>query len=167
MILSNNTNFGNLMSSKRLYLSVFILLLIIIAAISYQTQYKKEALSVIPAHQQNNPWYTAAKYKIANKAKLHPIKPVKNVILFVGDGMGVSTVTAARILEGQLKGLLGGGEENNLSFDEFPFTGLAKTYNVDAQTPDSAGTMTAMMSGVKTDACKNRVESMAFYQINF
>jgi alkaline phosphatase len=73
----------------------------------------------------------------------------KNVILFVGDGMGVSTVTASRILEGQLKGQL--GEENSLSFDQFPFTGLAKTYNVDAQTPDSAGTMTAMVSGVKTD----------------
>lgn len=73
----------------------------------------------------------------------------KNVILFVGDGMGISTVTAARILEGQLAGKL--GEENQLSFDNFPFAGLAKTYNVDAQTPDSAGTMTAMMSGVKTD----------------
>ena len=74
----------------------------------------------------------------------------KNVILFVGDGMGVSTVTAARILEGQRKGLM--GEENQLSFDKFPFSGLAKTYNVDAQTPDSAGTMTAMMSGIKSDA---------------
>lgn len=74
----------------------------------------------------------------------------KNVILFVGDGMGVSTLTAARILEGQRKGML--GESNSLSFETFPFSGLAKTYNVDAQTPDSAGTMTAMMSGVKTDA---------------
>ena len=74
----------------------------------------------------------------------------KNVILFVGDGMGVSTVTAARILDGQNKGMM--GEENELSFDKFPFAGLAKTYNVDAQTPDSAGTMTAMMSGIKTDA---------------
>lgn len=73
----------------------------------------------------------------------------KNVILFVGDGMGVSTVTAARILEGQMNGE--SGEENQLSFDRFPFAGLSKTYNVDAQTPDSAGTMTAMMSGVKTD----------------
>lgn len=73
----------------------------------------------------------------------------KNVILFVGDGMGISTVTAARILEGQMNGLQ--GEENQLSFDRFPFSGLSKTYNVDAQTPDSAGTMTAMMSGVKTD----------------
>ncbi|WP_394130519.1 alkaline phosphatase [Shewanella maritima] len=74
----------------------------------------------------------------------------KNIILFVGDGMGISTVTAARILEGQMNGLL--GEENQLAFDSFEFAGLAKTYNVDAQTPDSAGTMTAMMSGVKTDA---------------
>ncbi|MEC7689260.1 MAG: alkaline phosphatase [Pseudomonadota bacterium] len=73
----------------------------------------------------------------------------KNVILFVGDGMGVSTVTAARIMEGQMNG--DNGEENQLSFDRFPFAGLSKTYNVDAQTPDSAGTMTAMMSGVKTD----------------
>lgn len=73
----------------------------------------------------------------------------KNVILFVGDGMGVSTVTAARILDGQNKGMQ--GEENQLSFDKFPFAGLSKTYNVDAQTPDSAGTMTAMVSGIKTD----------------
>ena len=72
----------------------------------------------------------------------------KNVILFVGDGMGVSTVSAARIRDGQIKGGL--GEENSLSFEDFPFTGLSKTYNVDAQTPDSAGTMTAMMTGVKT-----------------
>jgi alkaline phosphatase len=74
----------------------------------------------------------------------------KNIILFVGDGMGVSTVTAARILDGQQKGML--GEENSLSFGNFPFVGLSKTYNVDAQTPDSAGTMTALISGVKTDA---------------
>ena len=42
----------------------------------------------------------------------------RNVILFVGDGMGVSTVTAARILEGQLRGER--GEENVLSFEELP-----------------------------------------------
>ena len=73
----------------------------------------------------------------------------KNIILFIGDGMDVATVTAARILEGQNKGL--SGEENFLSFGQFPFLGLVKTYNVDAQTPDSAGTMTAIMSGMKTD----------------
>ncbi|CUS41835.1 Alkaline phosphatase [hydrothermal vent metagenome] len=64
--------------------------------------------------------------------------------------MSIATITAARILDGQLRGE--SGEENQLSFEKFPFTGFSKTYNVDAQTPDSAGTMTAMMSGVKTDA---------------
>ncbi|WP_199609824.1 alkaline phosphatase [Flocculibacter collagenilyticus] len=86
----------------------------------------------------------------AQAAQLTELKQqAKNIILFVGDGMGISTVTAARILDGQNKGKM--GEEHQLSFEQFPFAGLAKTYNVDAQTPDSAGTMTAMMSGVKTD----------------
>ena len=43
----------------------------------------------------------------------------KNVILFIGDGMGVSTITAARIFDGQSKGMQ--GEENELSFERFPF----------------------------------------------
>ncbi len=101
----------------------------------------------IPSSQLNNAWFQDGEMSV--DAKSYFRSRAKNVILFVGDGMGVSTVTAARILEGQLRGE--SGEENNLSFDLFPFTGLAKTYNVDSQTPDSAGTMTAMMTGVKTD----------------
>lgn len=72
----------------------------------------------------------------------------KNVILFLGDGMSLTTVAAARILEGQRKG--GPGEENQLSWETFPNTALSKTYNIDSQTPDSAGTMTAITTGVKT-----------------
>lgn len=77
-------------------------------------------------------------------------KIARNVILFVGDGMGVSTVTAARILEGQLRGET--GEENLLSFERFPYTALSKTYNINQQVADSAGTMSAMMTGAKTRA---------------
>lgn len=80
----------------------------------------------------------------ANKEK------AKNVILFVGDGMGVSTVTAARIFDGQSRG--GQGEENALSFETFPHLALIKTYNTNQQVPDSAGTATAMHAGVKTRA---------------
>lgn len=72
----------------------------------------------------------------------------RNVILFLGDGMSLTTVAAARILEGQRKG--GPGEENALSWEAFPATALSKTYNTDSQTPDSAGTMTAIMTGVKS-----------------
>ena len=48
----------------------------------------------------------------------------KNVILMVGDGMGLSTVMATRVLKGQLKGQT--GEETVLEFENFPYLGLAK-----------------------------------------
>jgi len=73
----------------------------------------------------------------------------KNVILFLGDGMGVTTVTAARILAGQQKGML--GEENQLSFEKFPHLALSKTYQVNQQVSDSAPTMTAIVTGSKTN----------------
>jgi alkaline phosphatase len=72
----------------------------------------------------------------------------RNVILFLGDGMGISTVTAARILAGQLQGHP--GEEHALSFESFPNVALIKTYNTDSQVADSAGTMAAIMTGQKT-----------------
>ena len=93
---------------------------------------------------------TAATPAIArDKHRAPPAEPkAKNVILFIGDGMGISTITAARIYEGQKRGET--GEENSLSFEKFPNVALVKTYNTNAQVPDSAGTATAMHSGVKT-----------------
>ena len=72
----------------------------------------------------------------------------KNVIFFLGDGMGISTITAARIYAGQAAGAT--GEEYSLAFEEFPHLALIKTYNTDAQVPDSAGTITALTTGEKT-----------------
>jgi alkaline phosphatase len=74
----------------------------------------------------------------------------KNVIVFLGDGMSLTTVAAARIFEGQRKG--GAGEDNLLAWENFPATALSRTYNTDSQTPDSAGTMSAIATGVKTRA---------------
>ena len=102
----------------------------------------------------SNAWFSDAQTKLAttktaNASIVTESGKAKNIILFVGDGMGISTITAARILAGQLEGEM--GEEHQLSFETMPYSGFVKTYNVDAQTPDSAGTMTAMASGVKTD----------------
>jgi alkaline phosphatase len=72
----------------------------------------------------------------------------KNVVFFLGDGMGISTVTAARIFAGQAQGAT--GEEHDLAFDRFPHLALIKTYNTDAQVPDSAGTISAITTGQKT-----------------
>ncbi len=90
-------------------------------------------------------------WQAVDRAKAQKIRKgkAKNVILFIGDGMGVSTLTAARIFEGQTRGE--SGEENRLSFEEFPFSALSKTYGTNQQTSDSAPTMSAIISGVKTD----------------
>lgn len=74
----------------------------------------------------------------------------KNVIVFIGDGMGISTITAGRIFDGQRQGM--SGEEHALAFESFPYTGLVKVYNTNQQVPDSAGTATAIFTGAKTRA---------------
>lgn len=121
-----------------------------------QATMKVSALAVMLAlagqavAEDANTWYQDGQEALAAAKKLYPNnRKAKNVILFVGDGMGVSTVTAARILEGQLKGL--DGERNKLSFEKLPYLALSKTYSANQQTPDSAPTMTAMVTGVKTN----------------
>lgn len=94
-------------------------------------------------------WYRAGQGFIDTGRRLAPITtPAKNVILFVGDGMGIATITAARILEGQMAGRP--GEENRLSFETLPYVALSKTYSWDQQTSDSAPTMSAIITGYKT-----------------
>ncbi|NNC38896.1 MAG: alkaline phosphatase [Hyphomonadaceae bacterium] len=88
-------------------------------------------------------------------------KKAKNVILFIGDGMGVSTITAARIFDGQSKGM--SGEDNQLSFETFPNVSLVKTYNLDSQVADSAGTASAMNTGFKTQIGKINVQPDALF----
>ena len=101
--------------------------------------------------QQNNAWYQQGQAKIKTlQAQTDFPKNAKNVIFFVGDGMSLATITASRIYQGQLNGEE--GEENLLSFEKFPYTALSKTYNTNLQTPDSAGTMSAMITGIKTKA---------------
>jgi len=49
--------------------------------------------------------------------------------MFLGDGMSLTTLTAARIYKGQLKNT--SGESDHLSFEKFPFTGLSKVTSND------------------------------------
>ncbi|XP_063329677.1 alkaline phosphatase, tissue-nonspecific isozyme [Pelmatolapia mariae] len=103
--------------------------------------------------QEKDPkfWNAWAQQTLKNALTLQELNKnkAKNLILFLGDGMGVPTVTAARILKGQLNGQ--SGEETQLEMDKFPFVSLSKTYNTNAQVPDSAGTATAYLCGVKAN----------------
>lgn len=73
----------------------------------------------------------------------------KNVIFFLGDGMGPVTVTASRIYKY--------GEAGKLTMETLPRTARVRTYSLDAQTTDSAPSMAAYMTGVKM---RNEVVSM-------
>ena len=72
----------------------------------------------------------------------------RNVIVFVGDGLNLSTIVASRILDGQNQGM--SGEENYLPFERWGHSALIKTYSENAQVPDSAATASAIHTGVKT-----------------
>ncbi|OFA09136.1 alkaline phosphatase [Duganella phyllosphaerae] len=80
----------------------------------------------------------------------HAAGEAKNIIFFLGDGMGPTTITAARIYKY--------GEDGSLTMDTLERTARIKTFSADAQTTDSAPSMAAYMTGVKMN---NEVISMS------
>lgn len=98
--------------------------------------------------QANDAYFLSAQQTLQQKLmEQDNTNQAKNIILFVGDGMSIPTVTAARIFEGQKRGV--DGESNSLIFGQFPNVALSKTYTNDAQIADSAPTASAMVAGVK------------------
>ena len=73
-----------------------------------------------------------------NKA-ITPTKKVKNIILLIGDGMGLSQVSASQFYN-----------KNVSNFDRFPVIGLIKTSSSSDLITDSAASATAFASGIKT-----------------
>ncbi|NXE51781.1 PPBI1 phosphatase, partial [Casuarius casuarius] len=107
-------------------------------------------------------WNEGARRRLELALALQPVeRRAKNIILFMGDGMGLSTVSAARIYQGQLAG--GSGEDNVLAMETFPHVALTKTYTIDRQVPDSAGTGTAYLCGVKANAKTLGLSGAAVY----
>lgn len=74
----------------------------------------------------------------------------KNVLFFLGDGMGMTTMTAARIYAV--------GESGELTMDTLPEMAFIKTFSKNSQVTDSAPSMAAYMTGVKMN---NEVISMS------
>ena len=62
-----------------------------------------------------------------------------NIILVIGDGTGLSQITAGMYANG-----------NKTHLESFPVVGLAKTHSLNALVTDSAASGTAMACGVKT-----------------
>jgi alkaline phosphatase len=66
-------------------------------------------------------------------------KSTRNIILFIGDGMGPTQVYAAMTVS-----------SSKLHLEEFPYTGFSKTYSSNNYITDSAAGGTAIAAGVKT-----------------
>uniref|UniRef100_A0A182RLM5 Alkaline phosphatase n=1 Tax=Anopheles funestus TaxID=62324 RepID=A0A182RLM5_ANOFN len=92
--------------------------------------------------EESEYWRTAAQKSLQDHTALPKTdRRAKNVVFFIGDGMSLSTVAATRMYLGN--------ENVSLSFEQFPYFGLTKTYCVNRQVADSACTATAYLSGVK------------------
>jgi len=92
-------------------------------------------------------WNTLCQDDLAKQLQATPIMAkAKNIILFLGDGTGLSTFTAARLLKGQRSGNF---ELEQMAWEKFPHSAIIKTYNTNTQTTDSAASATAYLTGVK------------------
>jgi alkaline phosphatase len=69
---------------------------------------------------------------------------VKNVIIFLGDGMGAAHRTAARIIS---KGVTAGDPNGWLAMDQMPGTGLVTTHSLNSIVTDSAPGMACYTTG--------------------
>jgi alkaline phosphatase len=104
--------------------------------------------SIAAPVQAQDSYFVKAHAAVEARAAERGSQRAKNVILFVGDGMGIATITAARIYAGQVKGV--DGESYQLAMEKLPYSAFSKTYTHDAQVADSAPTAVAMTSGVKS-----------------
>lgn len=80
-----------------------------------------------PAEMDSRFWFENAQRTVKQKTdggSRFINKMAKNIIFFLGDGMSIGTLTAARILKGQRLGHT--GEESILNVEKFPYTGLSK-----------------------------------------
>ena len=103
--------------------------------------------------RDKNYWHSKNYELIRRRISYFNLRPealvrVKNVILFIGDGMGLTTVTASRMHKKQKSN---NPEETKLVFDEFPTSAFIQTDTANSQISESAAAATALFCGVKTN----------------
>ena len=110
-----------------------VLFLLAAAALIVGCKQKKEEESALQYYATPNP------YEIVDVAMPPVTNEVKNVIIMIGDGMGLEQVSCAWVVN-----------RGKLNLDLFPFTGLSRTYCTDALITDSGAGGTALAAGQKT-----------------
>lgn len=140
------------MTLRQIFYLIFCLKLASSGTIDREKQIHPELTSGLPYFSANlhikefesNYWQNIGQNVVKeNLEKITNTKVAKNIILFLGDGMNVATITASRAYLGDTA--------DALFFETFPHIGMAKTYCVDKQVADSACTSTSYLCGVKAN----------------
>lgn len=135
-----------LMCKQCSILLIGVLILLVLSMPSVMSQAVKKPANVeeiLPSF-----WERLAKERI-EKTKtyfLQPNKPAKNVILFLGDGMGIPTVSAGRFFKAEVEGRIGAANPI-MDFEDWPFHTLCRTYDLHTEVTDSASSATAYLGG--------------------
>ena len=110
-----------------------VLFLLAAAVLVVACKHKKDEEPVLQYYTTPNP------YEIADVTMPPVTNEVRNVIIMIGDGMGLEQVSCAWVLN-----------HGKLNLDNFPFTGISRTYCTDALITDSGAGGTALAVGRKT-----------------
>lgn len=107
------------------------------------------SVSALAADPAGNSYFQAGQARLAEALQRVPnTARAKNVILFIGDGMGINSVTAGRIFMSQQNG--GNGIDRALFFETLPYSAFSHTHSADQFVTDSANGISAITTGVKT-----------------
>lgn len=137
------------MSERKRFVGLaYGMLIFLLLNISLTTSYGISAEPANPREAEPKFWETSARKRFLKTSKLIglPKNPAKNVILFLGDGMGIPTVSAARFFKTEVEGNLG-AVTPQLDFEDWPFHTLARTYDLNTVVTDSASSATAYLAG--------------------
>lgn len=109
-------------------------------------------------------WEGLARIEIDKANKLFPefyskAKKAKNVILFLGDGMGIPTLSATRFDKTNMT-----GTAEMHPFETWEFSSLCRTYDLETMVTDSASSATAYLTGTKTRTAMIGVTGQVFYK---
>ena len=126
------------MKNSGSFVSKLIVSLLMVGMVSFsgfgQEEYKDPKNKALNEVYPGGPFYEVQNY-VQPKGK----KPPKNIILMIGDGMGLAQVYSAMTANG-----------GHLFLENFKNIGFSKTYSSDNYITDSAAGGTALSSGVKT-----------------
>ncbi|HZL10864.1 MAG TPA: alkaline phosphatase [Prolixibacteraceae bacterium] len=114
-------------------------LIVISLLICFQQLFSQENYKTVSKEDSTKTYVGGAKYEVKTFTQKFKSKTPKNVIMMIGDGMGVAQIFA---------GLTANG--GHLFLDNFKQVGFSKTQSADNYITDSAAGGTALSTGQKT-----------------